>query len=109
VTEPITLGVGLASTGLVALVLGVLQLRSPTFWLEFAWRIPPDPEPGWPEVAVRVLGAVFVRVGPPRPSAARSSSRPCCDATPATAFADSRGVVASRRQDLIRSRPEFVA
>ncbi|WP_227133311.1 hypothetical protein [Halorubellus salinus] len=62
-TGPVELGTGLAATGLVALAIGALQLRSPTFWLAFAWGIPPGPEPGWPEYAVRVFGGVFVCLG----------------------------------------------
>ncbi|MFC6954051.1 hypothetical protein [Halorubellus litoreus] len=62
-TGPIGLGAFLAGAGVVALLTGVVQLRSPTFWLAFAWGIPSTPEPGWPEYAVRVLGGAFVCLG----------------------------------------------
>lgn len=62
-TGPVELGVGLAAAGLVALAIGALQLRAPTFWLASAWGIPPTPEPGWPERAVQVVGGFFACVG----------------------------------------------
>lgn len=62
-TGPIGLGGFLAGTGVAALAIGAVQLRSPTFWLAFAWGISSRPEPGWPEYAVRVLDGAFVCLG----------------------------------------------